>query len=133
MSEVHVVFHLVTDPLLSISDIAARHPVMVGLRNCLHAASHHDIHTITIPLLMVHKMSPVSSSVCVHVCVCVCVCVCARTRVRVCVTPHAQSTMSFCSNEIGRNRFTYCTVCSLACQAVEMITWILVITFKCLN
>ena len=61
MSEVHVVFHLVTDPSLSITDIAARHPVMVGLRNCLHAASHHDIHTITIPLLMVHKMSPVSS------------------------------------------------------------------------
>ena len=61
LSEVHVVFHLVTDPSLSITDIAARHPVMVGLRNCLHAASHHDIHTITIPLLMVHKMSPVSS------------------------------------------------------------------------
>lgn len=60
LSEVHVVFHLVTDPSVSISDIAARHPVMVGLRNCLHAASHHDIHTITIPLLMVHKMSPVS-------------------------------------------------------------------------
>ena len=60
LSEVHVVFHLVTDPSVSMSDIAARHPVMVGLRNCLHAASHHDIHTITIPLLVVHKMSPVS-------------------------------------------------------------------------
>lgn len=58
LSEVHVVFHLVTEPSLSMNDIAARHPVMVGLRNCLHAASHHDIHTITIPLLMVHKMSP---------------------------------------------------------------------------
>ncbi|XP_065912964.1 FERRY endosomal RAB5 effector complex subunit 3-like isoform X2 [Dysidea avara] len=58
LSEVHVIFHLVTDPLLSVSDIPARHSVMVGLRNCLHAASHHDIHTITIPLLMVHDMSP---------------------------------------------------------------------------
>ena len=63
LSEVHVIFHLVTDPLLSVSDIPARNPVMVGLRNCLHAASHHDIHTITIPLLMVHDMSPVSQIV----------------------------------------------------------------------
>jgi len=60
LSEVHVIFHLVTDPSLSVSDIPARNPVMVGLRNCLHAASHHDIHTITIPLLMVNDMSPVS-------------------------------------------------------------------------
>jgi len=63
LSEVHVIFHLVTDTSLSVSDIPARHPVMVGLRNCLHAASHHDIHTITIPLLMVHDMSPVSQTV----------------------------------------------------------------------
>ena len=93
MSEVHVVFHLVTDPSLSISDIAARHPVMVGLRNCLHAASHHDIHTITIPLLMVHKMSPVSSSVCVCMCVCVCVCVsvCLSVCLSVCVLHYMHS------------------------------------------
>ena len=57
------------------SPLRARHPVMVGLKNCLRAAARHDVHHITLPLLLVHDMQPVR--VCVWVCV-VGVCVCVR-------------------------------------------------------
>ena len=52
---------------------------MMGLKNCLRAAARHDVHHITLPLLLVHEMQPVCVCVCMCVRVCVCVCegVCA--------------------------------------------------------
>ena len=32
---------------------------MQGLKNCLRTAARHDIHNITVPLLLVHGMQPV--------------------------------------------------------------------------
>lgn len=43
--------------------LRARHPVMVGLKNCLHAAARNDVHHITVPLLLVHDMEPVSQDI----------------------------------------------------------------------
>ncbi|XP_067141961.1 FERRY endosomal RAB5 effector complex subunit 3 isoform X2 [Centruroides vittatus] len=57
LSEVHVVFHLVTDDSLRQAEINSRHPVILGLRNILRVAHERDICTITIPLLLVHEMS----------------------------------------------------------------------------
>ena len=39
--------------------LRARHPVMMGLKNCLHVAARNDVHHITVPLLLVHSMEPV--------------------------------------------------------------------------
>ena len=33
---------------------------MAGLKNCLHVAARNDVHHITLPLLLVHHMEPVS-------------------------------------------------------------------------
>ena len=33
---------------------------MMGLKNCLHVAARNDVHHITVPLLLVHSMEPVS-------------------------------------------------------------------------
>ncbi|KAG8177634.1 hypothetical protein JTE90_019661 [Oedothorax gibbosus] len=57
LSEVHVVFHLVTDDTLRMADVNSRHPTILGLRNILRVAHEHDICTVTIPLLLVHEMS----------------------------------------------------------------------------
>ena len=71
LSQVHVVLHLVTDETaVQSSNLRSRNPVLMGLKNCLRMAARYDIHNITVPLLLVHTMQPVS-------CVCVCVCVCA--------------------------------------------------------
>lgn len=61
LSQVHVVFHLVTDDL-AVQSIAlkARHPVLLGLKNCLRTAARYDVHHISVPLLLVHSMQPVS-------------------------------------------------------------------------
>ena len=40
--------------------LRARHPVMAGLKNCLHVAARNDVHHMTVPLLLVHSMEPVS-------------------------------------------------------------------------
>ena len=69
--------HLVTDETaVQSSTLRARNPVMQGLKNCLRTAARHDIHNVTVPLLLVHSMLPVCvmCGVCVW-CVCVCVCV----------------------------------------------------------
>lgn len=59
LSQVHIVMHLATDPAAVLSPaLRARHPVMVGLKNCLRAAARHDVHHITLPLLLVHDMQP---------------------------------------------------------------------------
>lgn len=57
LSEAHVVFHLVADDTLRMSDMNSRHPTILGLRNILRVAHEHDICTVTIPLLLVHEMS----------------------------------------------------------------------------
>ncbi|XP_063446108.1 protein C12orf4 homolog isoform X1 [Mytilus trossulus] len=57
LSEVHVVFHLVTDNSIRSSDITSRHPVILSIRNIIKQCFRHDLHTITIPLLLAHHMS----------------------------------------------------------------------------
>ncbi|XP_064617462.1 protein C12orf4 homolog [Liolophura sinensis] len=57
LSEVSVIFHLVTDDSVRSSDISSRHPVILSLRNILKACFRYDIHTLTIPLLLTHEMS----------------------------------------------------------------------------
>ena len=54
---------------------------MMGLKNCLRAAARHDVHHITLPLLLVHEMQPVrvwrcamcEGGVCESACVSACV------------------------------------------------------------
>lgn len=59
LSQVHVVLHLVTEETaVSASGLRARHPVVAGLKNCLRTAARHDIHHVTVPLLLVHHMQP---------------------------------------------------------------------------
>ena len=40
--------------------LRARNPVIMGLKNCLRVAARNDVHHITVPLLLVHSMTPVS-------------------------------------------------------------------------
>lgn len=57
LSNVHLVFHLVTEEAaVQNTGLKSRHPVVLGLKNCLRAAAKHDVHHITIPLLLVHTM-----------------------------------------------------------------------------
>ena len=57
LSEVHVVFHLVTDESIHSSDISSRHPLVLGLRNILRTAHLSEVSTISLPLLLTHEMS----------------------------------------------------------------------------
>lgn len=57
LSDIHVVFHLVTDDSIRSSDITSRHPVILTIRNIIKQCFRHDIHTLTIPLLLAHQMS----------------------------------------------------------------------------
>ena len=61
LSEIHVVFHLVTDDTIRSSDITSRHPVILSIRNIIKQCFRHDIHTLTIPLLLAHHMSEVGN------------------------------------------------------------------------
>jgi hypothetical protein len=59
LSQVHLVLHLSTDrEAVRDPGLRARHPVMMGLKNCLHVAARNDVHHITVPLLLVHSMEP---------------------------------------------------------------------------
>jgi hypothetical protein len=61
LAQLHVVLHLATDrEAVRFPGLRARHPVMTGLKNCLHVAARNDVHHITVPLLLVHTMEPVS-------------------------------------------------------------------------
>ena len=57
-------FHLVTDDSVrsAVSELSSRHPVILGYRNILKACFKYDIHTITLPLLLVHEMSEVGKA-----------------------------------------------------------------------
>jgi hypothetical protein len=57
LCETHVVFHLVADQQLDQGNLSSRHPVIIGLRNVLKTACMNDITTVTIPLLLSHKMT----------------------------------------------------------------------------
>ncbi|XP_067951696.1 FERRY endosomal RAB5 effector complex subunit 3-like [Watersipora subatra] len=57
LSEVHAVFHLVTDETLLLGDINSRHPVILGLRNVLKTCFKHGIVNLTIPLLLTLEMT----------------------------------------------------------------------------
>ena len=56
LSDVHVVFHMVTDDTVLQGNIGSRHPVVMGLRNVLKMASMSSVTTITVPLLLSHTM-----------------------------------------------------------------------------
>ncbi|KAL5502575.1 hypothetical protein EMCRGX_G009373 [Ephydatia muelleri] len=59
LSAAHVVFHLVSDEKSLISgSLQSRHPILLGLKNCLRVAAKHGIYNVTIPLLLVHSMLP---------------------------------------------------------------------------
>lgn len=62
LSEVHAVFHLCVDDNVRSGNITARDPAIMGLRNILKVCCTHDITTITVPLLLVHKMSEVRTA-----------------------------------------------------------------------
>lgn len=64
LAEVHAVFHLVTDDNLSTMTINSRHPIMIGVRNLMMAASRHNITNLIIPLLLVHEMGEVINIFC---------------------------------------------------------------------
>lgn len=57
LSEIHAVFHLVSDESVLSADISSRHPLVMGLRNVLRTAYLSDVTTICLPLLLVHEMS----------------------------------------------------------------------------
>jgi len=57
LCETHVVFHLVSDLSLDNGNVSSRHPVMIGLRNLVKTACMNDVTTLTIPLLLSHKMT----------------------------------------------------------------------------
>lgn len=60
LSQVHVIFHIVSDDTLKGGDINSRHPVVLGLRNIVKTACSNDITSLTIPLLLNYEMSEVS-------------------------------------------------------------------------
>lgn len=59
LSEVHVVFHLVSDDSVSntASDLTSRHAIIAACRNVLKLCFRYDIRHVTIPLLLVHDMT----------------------------------------------------------------------------
>ncbi|KAK3090690.1 hypothetical protein FSP39_013761 [Pinctada imbricata] len=57
LSEVHAVFHLVTDDSIRSSDITSRHPVILSIRNIIKLCFRYDINTLTIPLLLSNEMT----------------------------------------------------------------------------
>ena len=61
LSEVHVVFHLVSDDSVSGTscDLTSRHPIIVACRNILKMCFRYDVRHITLPLLLVHEMTEV--------------------------------------------------------------------------
>lgn len=58
LSEVHVIFHLVSSDEVASIDLPSRHPVITGLRNVLNLAFQHDVYVLSVPLLLVNQMQP---------------------------------------------------------------------------
>jgi len=57
LCETHVVFHLISDEMLDNGNVSSRHPVIIGMRNLLKTACMNDVTTLTIPLLLSHRMT----------------------------------------------------------------------------
>jgi len=57
LCETHTVFHMVVDNTLEDGNISSRHPVIIGMRNVLKTACLNDVTSLTLPLLLGHKMS----------------------------------------------------------------------------
>eukprot|EP00091_Calanus_sinicus_P022196 TRINITY_DN6921_c0_g1_i1.p1 TRINITY_DN6921_c0_g1~~TRINITY_DN6921_c0_g1_i1.p1 ORF type:complete len:156 (-),score=46.55 TRINITY_DN6921_c0_g1_i1:90-557(-) len=57
LCETHIVFHMVVDNTVEDGNISSRHPVIIGMRNVLKTACLNDVTSLTIPLLLGHKMS----------------------------------------------------------------------------
>ena len=57
LCETHVVFHMVTDHSEQDNNITSRHPVIIGMRNVLKTACLNEVTSLTIPLLLSHKMT----------------------------------------------------------------------------
>lgn len=56
LSQVHLVFHLVSDDSTRDNNLCNRHPVILALKNILKIAVKFDMYTITVPLLLVYEM-----------------------------------------------------------------------------
>uniref|UniRef100_A0A914UM41 Uncharacterized protein n=1 Tax=Plectus sambesii TaxID=2011161 RepID=A0A914UM41_9BILA len=57
LARVQLAFHLVADEALRSQDISSRHPCINGLRNIVRVSAKFGIGTISIPLLLVDKMT----------------------------------------------------------------------------
>ena len=57
LCETHVMFHMVTDSSEQDNNISSRHPVIIGMRNVLKTACLNEVTSLTIPLLLSHKMT----------------------------------------------------------------------------
>lgn len=57
LCETHVIFHMVVDDTVESGNMSSRHPVILGIRNLLKTACLNDITTLTVPLLISHKMT----------------------------------------------------------------------------
>jgi len=57
LCETHVVFHMVSDNSEQDNNITSRHPVIIGMRNVLKTACLNDVTSLTIPLLLSHRMT----------------------------------------------------------------------------
>lgn len=57
LCETHVIFHMVVDDTVENGNMSSRHPVILGIRNLLKTACLNDITTLTVPLLISHKMT----------------------------------------------------------------------------
>lgn len=59
LSQVHVIFHMMSDDVLRAGEVNSRHPVVLGLRNILKTACSNDVTSLTIPLLLQYEMTEV--------------------------------------------------------------------------
>jgi len=57
LCETHIVFHMVVDNSVEDGNITSRHPVIIGMRNVLKTACLNDVTSLTLPLLLGHKMT----------------------------------------------------------------------------
>ena len=57
LSQVHVVYHLVSDESVMSLEVSSRHPILMGLRNILKTSYLSEVTTICLPLLLTHDLS----------------------------------------------------------------------------
>ncbi|RWS12722.1 hypothetical protein B4U79_00856 [Dinothrombium tinctorium] len=57
LTQIHIVFHLVSDDSVTSAELSSRHPVILGLRNILKLAYMNDVTVLSLPLLLIHEMT----------------------------------------------------------------------------